>query len=136
MRLTGGQVVEVLEQAVENVHTDDPARKVGGMVQVSGIRFRYDPTQPMGRRVWRVERPEGEWDTKAEYTVVTNTLLAGGGHNYRTLAGGGERAEHGSQYEMIRRWLGRNSPASTPPPGRIQRAARTDHRPDGRKEQP
>jgi len=32
MRLSGAQVSEVLEQAVENTFTDDPAAKVGGMI--------------------------------------------------------------------------------------------------------
>ncbi len=124
MRLSGAQVAEVLEQSIENTYTDDPAAKVGGMIQVGGIRFRYDPTQPRGRRVWHVERPAGAWDPAARYTVVTNGMLAGGGHNYRTLTGGEDRAEHGSQYETIRAWFGNNSPVSTPEPGRIRKAAK------------
>ena len=58
-----------------------------------------------GHRVWHVERTEGRWKPMDEYTVATNTMMAGGGHNYRTLTKGEKRAEHGSQYETIRRWF-------------------------------
>lgn len=125
MRLSGSQVVEVLDQAVENTFTDDPAAKVGGMIQVGGVRFRYDPSSAKGHRVWHVERVAGRWEPAAEYTVVTNSMLAGGGHNYRTLTKGEKRTEHGSQYEMVRRWVGKNSPVATPTPGRISKARRS-----------
>jgi len=122
MRLSGTQITEVLEQAVENTFTDDPAVKVGGMIQVSGIRFHYDPKMAKGHRVWHVEQTEGQWKPMGEYTVATNTMMAGGGHNYRTLTKGAKLAEHGSQYEMIRRWIEKNSPVATPTTGRIEKA--------------
>ena len=125
MRLSGTQVIEVLEQAVENTFTADPATKVGGMIQVGGIKFRYDPALAKGYRVWQVERVGGEWEPLAEYTVVTNSMLAGGGHNYRTLTKGEKRAEHGSQYETIRQWFEKNSPVATPTTGRIEKVAMT-----------
>jgi 5'-nucleotidase/UDP-sugar diphosphatase len=124
MRLSGAQVAEVLEQAVENVFSDDPQVKVGGMVQVSGIRFRYDPKLAKGQRVWHVERTGGRWDTTAEYLVVTNSMLAAGGHNYLTFTKGKDRAELGSQYETIRRWFTGHSPVVTPPTGRIAKAGK------------
>ena len=119
MRLSGAQVAEVLEQAVENVFTGDPQVKVGGMVQASGIRFRYDPKLAKGQRVWHVERTEGQWDAKAEYVVVTNSMLAAGGHNYLTLTKGENRREVGSQYEIVKNWMTGHSPVSPPPLGRI-----------------
>ena len=122
MRLSGVQIIEVLEQAVENTFTDDPAVKVGGMIQVAGIRFRYDPKTAKGHRVWHVERTEGRWKPMDDYTVATNTMMAGGGHNYQTLTKGEKRVEHGSQYETISRWFTKNSPVATPKPGRITRA--------------
>lgn len=124
MRLTGAQVVEVLEQSVENVFTDDPEVKVGGMIQVSGIRFCYDPQRAKGQRVWRVERDEGRWEDSATYLVATNSMMAAGGHNYHTLTKGEDPTERGSQHETIRRWFLENSPVVTPPVGRIQQARR------------
>ncbi len=122
MRLAGRKVLDVLEQAVENAHTDDPAVKVGGMVQVSGLRFEYDPRRPKGERVSRVERTEGVWNPEVEYTVATNGMLAAGGHNYAALKDGTDRKEHGEQYGTIRDWFGKHSPVSTPEPGRIKKA--------------
>ena len=120
LRLSGHQVLEILEQAVENAHSSDPAVKVGGMVQVSGLRFEYDPARPRGQRVRRVERTEGRWDPDAEYVVATNGMLAAGGHNYAALKVGTGRTEHGGQYEAIRDWFGKHSPVSTPPLGRTR----------------
>lgn len=54
MTLTGKQIREVLEQAIDNVYTDRLREKVGGMIQVSGIRFTYDPAQPRGERLIEV----------------------------------------------------------------------------------
>jgi 2',3'-cyclic-nucleotide 2'-phosphodiesterase (5'-nucleotidase family) len=90
---------------------------------VGGNRFRYDPARVKGTRVWRVERIGGEWEPTAVYTVVTNSMLAGGGHNYRTLTKGEKRTEHGSPYEMIRGWFRKNSPVATPPTGRIEKGS-------------
>lgn len=125
MRLSGTQIIEALEQAVENVFTDDPAVKVGGMIQVGGLRFRYDPTMAKGTRVWHVERTVGRWEPRDVYTVATNTMMAGGGHNYQTLTKGENRGEYGSQYEMIRQWTAKKDAVATPPPGRIEKATRT-----------
>ena len=123
MRLSGAQITEVLEQSVDNVFTDDPAVKVGGMIQVGGLRFRYDPNLAKGHRVWHVQTTAGRLEPMGEYTVATNTMMAGGGHNYKTLTKGEKRAEHDSQYEMIRRWIARNDAVATPPSGRIEKAA-------------
>ena len=123
LRLTGTQIREILEQSLENTYTDNPAKKVGGMIQVSGIRFRYDASRPRGSRVLQIERTEGRWNVKRTYKVVTNSMLAHGGHNYRTFLKGQDRTEGGSQYETIRRWIAGHSPVSTPPPGRIRKTA-------------
>lgn len=126
MRLPGRKILDVLEQAVENTFTDDPAVKVGGMIQVSRLRFTYDPERPKGARVRRVELVDGDWNPDAEYTVATNGMLAAGGHNYAALRDGTDRKEHAGQYETIRDWFGKNSPVSTPEPGRIARAKKDD----------
>ncbi len=122
MRLSGTRILEVLEQAVENAYTDDPAVKVGGMVQLSGLRFRYDPSKAKGHRVLHVERTEGRWAPGTDYTVATNSLLAQGGHNYKAFLHGEGARERGAQYKMIEAWIEKNSPVSTPAPGRIARA--------------
>jgi 5'-nucleotidase/UDP-sugar diphosphatase len=121
MRLSGVAITEILKQAVENCYTADAAVKVGGMIQVSGIRFDYDPNHAKGERVVRIRLDTGRWDPKAVYTVATNTMLAKGGHNYREFLGGKDISDGRNQYEVIRDWFGKHSPIKVPPPGRIRR---------------
>ena len=75
------------------------------MIQVSGIRFRYDPAREKGRRVANIEPSEGKWELDQLYLVVTNSMLAKGGHNQHTFSQGKELKEHGSQYEAIKLWI-------------------------------
>jgi 5'-nucleotidase len=119
MTLSGSEVRDVLEQAIENVFTDDPKMKVGGMIQVSGLRFRYDPDQERGDRVTHVSIGDRRLMSEASYRVVTNTMLASGGHNQQTLKQGTDIQKHDSQYEIIKEWIRRNSPIETPKLGRI-----------------
>jgi len=119
MRLSGAQILGVLEQAVTNVFTDDPELKVGGMIQISGIRFQYDPERTLGNRVLKVELTEGKWEPDRLYRVATNSMLAKGGHNQRTFSQGQDLQEHGSQFEAIKLWIAQNSPIRTPLRGRI-----------------
>lgn len=119
MRLSGSQVRDILEQAVENVFAVDPKAKVGGMIQVAGLRFRYDSSREMGRRVTHVELTGDKWMIEHDYVIATNSMLAKGGHNQRSFLDGKETTEHGSQYETIKRWIRLHSPVSVPERGRI-----------------
>jgi 5'-nucleotidase len=119
MLLSGLKVREVLERAIENVFTGDPKTKVGGMIQVSGLQFRYDPRQKRGSRVIRVDIGDRRLKNEATYRVVTNTMLASGGHNQQTLKRAKNLQEHGSQYETIKEWFRRHSPIEAPKLGRI-----------------
>lgn len=102
MTLTGAQLIETLEQAVENVYTQDTAKKVGGMIQVSGLLFRYDPQRPFGERVIELRIGENHVDPKRDYRVVTNSLLAEGGHNYKAFVLGKEKREGEPMYNIIK----------------------------------
>jgi len=119
MRLSGAQILFVLEQAVTNVFTNDPKLKVGGMIQVSGIRFQYDPERALGKRVVKVELTEGNWEPDQLYRVATNSMLAKGGHNQRTFLQGQDLQEHGSQFEAVKLWFAHNASIRTPELGRI-----------------
>jgi 5'-nucleotidase/UDP-sugar diphosphatase len=119
MTLSGKEVRDILEQAVENVFTIDSKKKVGGMIQLSGIRFEYDPARDMGERVTHIALEGGELAPDREYTVATNSMLAKGGHNQQTFLDGKRVREHGSPFETVKRWMGSNSPVTAPPLGRI-----------------
>ena len=115
MKLTGAQVRAILEQAVENAYTDDPQRKVGGMIQVSGLRFTHD-----SKRVTEVQIGQDALDPARRYLVATNSMLAEGGHNYATLREGEERAESGAQFQMIADWIRQQQKVAAPADVRIR----------------
>ena len=79
--LTGAQVKEVLEQGASGQR---------GMVQVSGLRFTYDPSRPVGDRVTSitVSATGLPIDPGANYRVVTNDFMINGGDNYTTFQQG------------------------------------------------
>jgi 2',3'-cyclic-nucleotide 2'-phosphodiesterase (5'-nucleotidase family) len=120
MEMNGAQLLEILEQSLENIYTGDPAKKVGGMIQVSGLTFTYDPQSPIGARVGSVSVGTRPLDTQARYRVATNSLLAEGGHNYGTFRTISSQADLGSQFEMIKGWMREYSGITTPPAGRIK----------------
>lgn len=121
MRLSGDELRAILEQAVENVFTSDLDRKVGGMIQVSGIRFRYEVDRRPGERVVELEIGDGQWSSEQQYRVATNSMLAAGGHRQETFTRGREVKQHGGQYEMIRQHFRRSDPISPPGDIRIER---------------
>ncbi|MGN6136820.1 MAG: bifunctional metallophosphatase/5'-nucleotidase [Aureliella sp.] len=121
MRLHGAHIIDLLEQGVENVFTSDPAVKVGGMIQVSGLRFAYRPTNARDHRVTKIERIDGTWDAGADYWIATNSMLAQGGHNQKPFLQGRSVQEHASQYAMLRSALLKRQAVSAPALGRIRR---------------
>jgi 5'-nucleotidase/UDP-sugar diphosphatase len=123
MKLTGTQIREVLEQAIENVFTTDATKKVGGMIQVSGLRFSYDATLSRGGRVKEIFVGDKPLEKPRSYTVAINALLAEGGHNQKTFILGAEKREVGKQYETVKKWIAAQKIVSVPPSNRITKIA-------------
>jgi 2',3'-cyclic-nucleotide 2'-phosphodiesterase/3'-nucleotidase len=80
MTLTGEQVRRTLEAAV-----------TGSVGQVSGVRFRFDPTRPVGHRVrdaWLEDTDESLVEEgravspDKSYTMTVNNFMASGGDDY------------------------------------------------------
>jgi 5'-nucleotidase len=88
--LTGAQVKEVLEQGASGQR---------GMVQVSGLRFTYDPSQPVGSRVTSitVSATGQPIDPGANYRVVTNDFMINGGDSYTTFQRGTNTVTYSDQ---------------------------------------
>jgi 5'-nucleotidase len=81
MELTGEQVRRVLEQQWSeqgSVH----------MLQVSGLRYAWDPARPVGARVHDVVVGDAPLVASAPYVVAVNNFLAGGGSGFSTLREG------------------------------------------------
>lgn len=121
MTLTGAQIREILEQSLENTYTDDPKTKVGGLVQVSGIHFKYKAENPPLRRLVEVRLKNAELDSNRIYKVATNSLLAEGGHHYKTFLQGNNLQEGETQYEVIKAAMQERAKLAPPKPGRIEK---------------
>jgi 2',3'-cyclic-nucleotide 2'-phosphodiesterase (5'-nucleotidase family) len=74
--MTGAQIKEVLEQGFTLER---------GMVQVSGLRARYDLSRPKGRRLLELEMGGRPVEDAKTYRVATNSFLAQGGDLYATF---------------------------------------------------
>lgn len=119
MRLTGQQIRDILEQSIENFSTKDPTKKVGGMIQSSGLKFSYNPEGVFNQRLQTVTVQGKPLKLRDYYLVITNALLAEGGHNYVTFKHGRDRREVGKQFEMIKSWLAERGDVAAPSLDRI-----------------
>ncbi len=74
--MTGAQVREVLEQGLSLER---------GLIQISGLRVRYDLSRPVGRRALEIAVGGRPLDDVTVYRVATNSFLAEGGDLYSTF---------------------------------------------------
>lgn len=77
IRLSGSDIVKALEVSVGPYPTEQ-----GGFLQVSGIKFSFDPTKEKGNRVFDVKVGGNLIDLNKEYTVAINDFLSQGGDGY------------------------------------------------------
>ncbi|MFE2286188.1 bifunctional metallophosphatase/5'-nucleotidase [Streptomyces sp. NPDC059443] len=83
--VSGSQLWQVLEHSVSKA-----PESFGGFLQVSGFRFTYDSSKPVGSRVLSVTLDGGKPVAKdaATYTAATNNFTNAGGDAYTMLADG------------------------------------------------
>ncbi|MCW3059895.1 MAG: 5-nucleotidase, C-terminal domain [Capsulimonas sp.] len=75
--LTGSQILQAAERSVSHLPQPFP-----GFLQVSGLQVRYDPAQPVGKRVKLAGADSSEISATKHYKVATTRTLAGGGLGY------------------------------------------------------
>lgn len=121
LQLTGLQIRDILEQSLENTYAEDPAKNVGGVVQVSGLRFKYKAERKHPQRIVDVRINNAKLDPQRTYKVATNSLLAEGGHNYTTFLQGKNKQHGATEYEMVRQGMQRSGKVHTPKPDRIEK---------------
>lgn len=80
LELSGRALRHVLEHSVSAIDEGS-----GRFLQVSGLSFAYDPSQPAGSRVVTIDVGDMALDPQARYTVATNDFLAGGGDGYEAF---------------------------------------------------
>ncbi len=119
MKLSGLQIKQILEQSLENTYTDDPHKKVGGLVQISGMTFRYHKNGRYPQRMVAISVDGAPLAPEKIYTVTTNSLLAEGGHNYKTFLEGKDKKEGPAQFDLVKQAMKEQGELATPTPGRI-----------------
>ena len=92
LTLTGAQVKQVLE---EQYQPDGSTRPFLALGVSKGLRYGFDDTAPRGSRIHSITLNGTPIDPAATYRVVTNSFLAAGGDNFRTLAEGTDRRDTG-----------------------------------------
>jgi len=80
IRLTGRQIQDALEHGVSAIADD-----AGRFPQVSGIRFTYSRSAPVGQKVREVSVNNSPLVMDREYIVATDDFLAAGGDGYKAF---------------------------------------------------
>ena len=88
MNLTGRQIYDLLNQQWQQESDESHPR----MLQISGLAYTWDSTLPAGSRIVKIFRNGIPIDPAAEYAVVVNSFLAGGGDSFNVLTNGTSRA--------------------------------------------
>lgn len=118
--LTGEEILAALEHSVS-------APGAGGFMQVSGLKFKYDPAQPVGDRVWHVEAltADGYEELQPDkiYRVATNAFTADGGDGYSMFKMAKDEGRIAELYivdfEVFTSYLEKVNPVSPVVEGRI-----------------
>jgi 5'-nucleotidase/UDP-sugar diphosphatase len=93
MQMTGAQIRQVLEQSL--------TLKVG-MMQVGGVRMKYDLSKPEYHRVISAEVGGAPLDDAKTYDVGTNSFIAAGGDHYDTFKQGANTKDSGALvYDLL-----------------------------------
>ncbi|MBF8437782.1 5'-nucleotidase C-terminal domain-containing protein [Halanaerobiaceae bacterium Z-7014] len=112
--LTGEQLWAALENGVSQFPEHD-----GRFLQVSGIRFAFDPAEPSGERVQWVHFDGEDLDMDATYVVATNDFMASGGDEFDMLEEAGVLEEFVALDEALIDHFQENSPVQPRVTGRI-----------------
>jgi 5'-nucleotidase / UDP-sugar diphosphatase len=120
MRLTGAQVLEILEQSATNQDPGDSSQIVGGLVQTAGLRWRVDFSQPAGSRVSDVLVRGTQIQMDRLYPVGTNAGMARGLHRYQAFTEGQDVEVHDIQVnQLVERAFARMGTVRAPQMGDI-----------------
>ncbi|PIP00599.1 bifunctional metallophosphatase/5'-nucleotidase [Pleomorphomonas carboxyditropha] len=119
-QITGDGIREALENGVSQV--DEGA---GRFPQVSGLKYTFDRSKPVGSRITGVEVKEGDafvpLDPAKTYGVVTNNYVRAGGDGFKTFADKAVNAyDYGPNLEdVVAEYLTTHNPYTPYTDGRI-----------------
>lgn len=121
-QISGAGLMAALENGVSQVEEG-----AGRFPQVSGMKFTWDASKAPeeGRIVEAMINQDGEWvalDVGAEYSVVTNNYVRGGGDGFNMFSTDGKNAyDYGPSLEdVLADYLASNAPYKPYTDGRIQ----------------
>ena len=127
LKLTGADLLAALENGVSRAESPDNAG-TGRFPQVSGMRYSWDATKPVGERIVsaEVQNDDGSYSPlvpAAVYHVATLTFLRQGGDDYAIFADKAiDPYDFGpSLTETIADYISQHSPLDLAPEGRITR---------------
>ncbi len=121
--VTGEELKKVLEEGVGPGTKYCGATLLHGIIQVSGLKFNWDSSQPLYSRVSNIRYYDDtpvDLSATATYVIAVNDFMASGGDDYPTLP----TVPQENSYELVRDivvdWVKVNSPFDPPPvSGRI-----------------
>lgn len=97
--VTGQQLKDGLENGISGAKLEDLP---GKFPQVAGMRFKWDPNQPVGGKVYDIEiKTEAGYaalDLNENYRLATNSFVAFGGDGYTSFA---EAIDNGAYHEDL-----------------------------------
>ncbi len=121
-QISGAGLMSALENGVSQVEEG-----AGRFPQVAGMKFTWDPNKSpeQGRIVEAMVMQDGEWtalDASAEYSVVTNNYVRGGGDGFKMFATDGKNAyDYGPSLEdVVAEYLAEAGPYKPYTDGRIK----------------
>ncbi len=101
LTLSGEQVLRLLEQQWSGPNAETPR-----FLRVAGLRYVYDLSQPVGRRVIAADDARGDAiDPARRYSVVANDFIVGGGDHYSVLAEGADATPIGSDVAALEAYI-------------------------------
>jgi len=93
IKLTGKQIREALDHGVSGVENEG-----GRFPQVSGLTFKYSPSEKRGPRIKEISIAGKPIDCDREYIVATNDFMAVGGDGYKAF---GEAIKSSGDFSVI-----------------------------------
>ena len=116
MELTGQQIYDLLNQQFP------PRQAYPRMLQVSGLTYTWDASQPQGNRILEVRQNGVLLDKAKTYTVVVNSFLAEGGDRFSVFVKGANKVRGPVDLEALVSYLqGLPQPFTAKIDGRIKR---------------
>jgi 5'-nucleotidase len=122
--LTGAEVVQALENGVSRA--ENPENEgTGRFPQVAGLRYSWNPEQPVGSRLVSVEvrNADGSFtpiDPDVTYKVASNDFMRTGGDGYEVFVTASNAYDFGAALdEALQAYIAANSPVSPQLEGRV-----------------